>query len=67
MASSSALHARTAAECRDDETGDHTQRVGELAARLAMRLRLWVYRVELIRPATPLHDVCQASFPGRPQ
>ena len=52
-----------AAEFRDDETGEHTQRVGELAARLAMRLRLSVDRVDLIRRAAPLHDVGKIGIP----
>jgi putative two-component system response regulator len=46
-----------AAEFRDDDTGQHTQRVGELAARLAETLGMAAERVELIRRAAPLHDV----------
>jgi putative two-component system response regulator len=46
-----------AAELRDDDTGRHTHRVGELAARLAAKLNLETNRVELIRLAAPLHDV----------
>jgi len=52
-----------AAEFRDDETGEHTQRVGDLAARLAMRMRLSVERVDLIRRAAPLHDVGKIGIP----
>lgn len=52
-----------AAEFRDDETGEHTQRVGDLAARLAMRMRLSVDRVDLIRRAAPLHDVGKIGIP----
>lgn len=46
-----------AAELRDDDTGQHTQRVGHLAAQLAQRLGLDGAHVELIRSAAPLHDV----------
>jgi putative two-component system response regulator len=46
-----------AAELRDDDTGQHTHRVGELAARLAAKLKMDVSHVELIRLAAPLHDV----------
>jgi putative two-component system response regulator len=46
-----------AAELRDDDTGQHTQRVGTMAARLAAQLGLDEAHVELIRRAAPLHDV----------
>lgn len=46
-----------ASELRDDDTGQHTIRVGENAARLAKQLELDFERVELIRRAAPLHDV----------
>jgi putative two-component system response regulator len=46
-----------AAEYRDDTTGQHTQRVGRLAALLARELGLSDEMVELIRLASPLHDV----------
>lgn len=46
-----------AAELRDDDTGQHTQRVGKLAAQLAARLGLDEAHVALIRRAAPLHDV----------
>jgi putative two-component system response regulator len=46
-----------AAELRDDDTGQHTQRVGALAARLAQQLGLSEEHVALIRRAAPLHDV----------
>lgn len=52
-----------AAEFRDDETGDHTQRVGDLAARLAIQMRLPMERVDLIRRAAPLHDVGKIGIP----
>jgi putative two-component system response regulator len=46
-----------AAEYRDDETGRHTQRVGELSALLARAIGLPEDEVELIRQAAPLHDL----------
>jgi putative two-component system response regulator len=46
-----------AAEFRDDDTGQHTRRVGDMAAILAQELGLEREHVELIRRAAPLHDV----------
>jgi putative two-component system response regulator len=46
-----------AAEFRDDDTGQHTHRVGQHAALLAQRLGLSTSHIELIRRAAPLHDV----------
>lgn len=46
-----------AAEYRDDDTGQHTRRVGDLSARLAERIGLPAAEVDLIRRAAPLHDV----------
>jgi len=46
-----------AGEYRDDDTGQHTQRVGEIAARIARNLGLADDEVEAIRRAAPLHDV----------
>ena len=46
-----------AAEYRDDDTGKHTNRVGETAARIAEVLGWSARDVELIRRAAPLHDV----------
>jgi putative two-component system response regulator len=54
-----------AAEFRDDETGQHTQRVGQLAARLADTLGLPAEQVELIRMAAPLHDIGKIGIPDR--
>ncbi len=45
------------AEYRDDETFEHTERVGRAAAALAAELGLSDREVELIREAAPLHDV----------
>jgi len=52
-----------AVEYRDDETGDHTRRVGEMSARLAAALGLPPDEVELIRLAAPLHDAGKIGIP----
>lgn len=46
-----------ACEIRDDETGRHTQRVGEMAAAIAAAMGLDKHFVELIRRTAPLHDI----------
>jgi putative two-component system response regulator len=46
-----------AAEYRDDDTGDHTRRVGDTAAAVARALGHPAELVELIRQAAPLHDI----------
>lgn len=46
-----------AAEYRDDDTGEHTKRVGETSARIAEVLGWSASDVELIRRAAPLHDI----------
>ncbi len=45
------------AEFRDDATGQHTQRVGQLATEVAKALGLPQTQVDLISKAAPLHDV----------
>lgn len=52
-----------AAEFRDDTTGQHTQRVGRLSARLAATLGLELSMVELVRRAAPLHDLGKIGIP----
>lgn len=52
-----------AAEMRDDETGRHTQRVGDLSARLATAVGLAADEVELMFMAAPLHDVGKIGIP----
>jgi PAS domain S-box-containing protein len=46
-----------AAEYRDDDTNQHTQRVGRTAALIARELGLPEDEVELLRHAAPLHDI----------
>ena len=52
-----------AAEYRDDNTGEHTRRVGRLASRLAEAMGLPAAQVELIRLAAPLHDLGKIGVP----
>ncbi len=52
-----------AAEFRDDDTGEHTHRVGHLAALLATEIRLSSAEVDVIRRAAPLHDVGKIGIP----
>ena len=52
-----------AAEYRDDCTGRHTRRVGELAALLASTIGLPAEHVELIHRAAPLHDIGKIGIP----
>ena len=52
-----------AAEYRDDDTGEHTERVGRIAALLARALGLREAEVELVRRAAPLHDVGKIGIP----
>ncbi len=52
-----------AAEFRDDNTGQHTERVGKMAAQLARELGLPDGQVSLIRRAAPLHDVGKIGIP----
>jgi putative two-component system response regulator len=54
-----------AAEYRDDETGLHTQRVSRIAALLAECLGVGPDEVELIRRASPLHDIGKIGIPDR--
>ncbi len=52
-----------AAEFRDDATGQHTRRVGALAARLARALGMPEAFVTLIERTAPLHDVGKIAVP----
>lgn len=52
-----------AAEFRDDDTGDHTRRVGELAESLAKLLDLPAAECATIRIAAPLHDIGKIGIP----
>ena len=52
-----------AAEYRDDDTGEHTKRVGKLSALLAQAHGLPQAEVTVIRRAAPLHDVGKIGIP----
>jgi HD-GYP domain-containing protein (c-di-GMP phosphodiesterase class II) len=52
-----------AAEYRDDNTHEHTERVGELAARLARHLGHEDRTVWLVRQVAPLHDLGKIAIP----
>ena len=52
-----------ASEYRDDDTGEHTKRVGHMSAQIAQTLGLLEEEVELIRRAAPLHDVGKIAIP----
>jgi len=52
-----------AAEYRDDDTGQHTRRVGQMSAQIARALGLPELEVDLIERAAPLHDVGKIAIP----
>lgn len=54
-----------AAEFRDEETGRHIERVSRLADLLAEQVGLQGERRELVRLASPLHDVGKIGIPDR--
>jgi diguanylate cyclase (GGDEF)-like protein len=52
-----------AVDARDAYTGSHSERVGELAARIAARLGAEQEMIELIRLAGSLHDLGKLAIP----
>jgi putative two-component system response regulator len=54
-----------AVEYRDDNTGEHTRRVGWLSALIAQALGLLESRVRLIRQAATLHDIGKIGIPDQ--
>lgn len=52
-----------AAELRDDETGQHTRRVGRLSEKIARTMGLDEMEVTLIGQAAPLHDLGKIGIP----
>jgi hypothetical protein len=52
-----------AAEYRDDNSPEHTQRVGALAARMARHMGQSDRMVWLVRQAAPLHDLGKIAIP----
>lgn len=59
------LRLSQAAEYRDEDTGQHTQRVGRLSALIARSLGMDAEQVELIRRAAPLHDIGKIAIPDQ--
>ncbi len=56
------LSARSA-EFRDDDTGQHTQRVGQLVEEIARHMGLSVDEVNIMKKASTLHDVGKLGIP----
>jgi response regulator RpfG family c-di-GMP phosphodiesterase len=52
-----------AAELRDDETGRHIERLGELCHRLALAVGMPAAEAEVLRHAAVLHDVGKIGIP----
>ncbi|MEA2417796.1 MAG: hypothetical protein QOE60_2 [Thermoleophilaceae bacterium] len=52
-----------AGEYRDDATGQHTRRVGELSTRIGEALGMPDDQLVLLRQAAPLHDVGKIAVP----
>ena len=52
-----------AVEYRDDETFQHTERVGVIAAEIAVRLGLRPEKVRRLREAATLHDIGKIAIP----
>jgi diguanylate cyclase (GGDEF)-like protein len=52
-----------AVDARDGFTGSHSDRVGELAARIARRLGVEETQIELTRVAASLHDLGKLAIP----
>jgi HD-GYP domain-containing protein (c-di-GMP phosphodiesterase class II) len=52
-----------AAEYRDDVTGQHTRRVGDLSTRIGAALGMPDDQLVLLRQAAPLHDVGKIGIP----
>lgn len=51
------------AEYRDDETGQHTKRVGDLSERIALGMGLAPEEAAIIGRAAPLHDIGKIGIP----
>ena len=54
-----------AAEYHDDDTFQHTERVGRTSAQIAARLGLEAEQIGFLRKAAPLHDVGKIGIPDR--
>jgi len=58
-------HLAHAAECRDDGTHRHTERVATLAELIARELGMGAQLSENLRLAAPLHDIGKLGIPDR--
>jgi putative two-component system response regulator len=52
-----------AGEYRDDETGHHTRRVGEISRQIGAALEMPERQLDMLRQAAPLHDVGKIAIP----
>jgi putative two-component system response regulator len=52
-----------ASDSRDDETGEHTRRVGELSAALALTVGWPEVKAEQLRRSAALHDIGKIAIP----
>jgi len=52
-----------AAEYHDEDTSEHTERVGASAAEIAVALGLGAEEIKFLREAAPLHDVGKLAIP----
>jgi putative two-component system response regulator len=58
-------HLALAAECRDENTHEHTERVATLAERICRELGAEAPLASTIRLAAPLHDIGKLGIPDR--
>jgi putative two-component system response regulator len=57
-------HLAVVSEYQDDDTGQHTQRIGALAALVARSLGQSEEQTELLQLAAPLHDIGKVGVPN---
>lgn len=65
-ASLETIHRLTlAAEYRDEDTGDHIQRMSRMAAAIAAQMKMPEEEIETLLYATPMHDIGKIAIPDR--
>lgn len=57
------LRLSVASEFRDDDTGEHVRRISHSSALIAQEMQLGAEPVELIRAASPMHDIGKIGIP----
>lgn len=57
------LSLAVAAECRDSETGSHILRISDYAAEVAREIGMSEEDIELLRYASPMHDIGKIAIP----